>query len=300
MNNRKITFDAALLFLVIQIATCLVTSILYLVGSWLGTYSFHPIGLALVISSSLIFSALFMSFLQARYSTITNLAKKYNRMIKQHYAAIKQEKMEELKVIQNRLNELKEETKHLYFVQNVEISNVHPLAFIVTIQPNFIHGILPEILVNGSVVTKQKLSDNQIMIFCRGILKATDAEIVLTIGTETYTYANPFCISFQNAVSAWQCEGHAKERVIFIELKQDSKISGAFVIPIQLLVNNRIHFEGEGTLTRNILTIPIPTVHKRDCINRDCIVRLKYKVSEKLLLPKPEVFIVNGESVVKN
>ncbi len=214
------------------------------------------------------------------------------------------ERLKEYHKGKDRVLEAKKEVKtSFYMIRNIVPNPECAASFFVEFQTDFIKNVLPEITLLDTKLSIQRISDNTILCFTSGVLRASDEKLNFKSGKHEFSINNPYYhSSYGNQNTKWQCEGHKEERLIFINKECFPNAHVQALYRFDLLISNKVTgtFSGRYIPEENKIVVALwNTVHKKNCLQRECVIQLTEDKRVKIKLPSPEVFSSNYVPVAK-
>ncbi len=202
----------------------------------------------------------------------------------------------EIQTIENNLRTLKSTPVSFAFVPG------RPYIFQLTLAVPATSKEVPSVTVNHQLVTTSHTPTGELLCYGKQAIKidAEKLEIVCHSEKNNVTVPNPYHMHITTENIRWQCEGHTREKRIYIDgscllSAKDPDVHYEF----QLLVNGTTNgiFGGTYDAEKDKLIISIGTVDKQDVVKKECFIRPSFDKKYSIKLPEPEVLSVNFTNI---
>ena len=182
-----------------------------------------------------------------------------------------------------------------YIIESIEPVPSELCVFKITFPLEILTQAPPLVVVNNVLVPIKIIDSKTVLCFVEKVVTATDETMHFSCGESSITLPNPYFMNIQPSAITWQNEGHAHEKVIYVDSSclgvKDPRIHYRF----DLLVNGAFYgtYFGKYHDQKDKLVIDIAGVNKKDCNNKKCIIRPVFDKTLKIELPKPQKLMVD-------
>jgi hypothetical protein len=190
-------------------------------------------------------------------------------------------------------------SKEYYIISDVKPVPGHcgtfKIFFRYPVKSDVAKELVPEVRMHNSLISFIITGKHEITCQLEKHLKADEETFPLMCGGVETLVDNPYCFDLNKATIVWQNEGHVHEKKIFINGDCLSCKVDSLKYAFDFLINgvSKGTFYGVYNESSNQIVVDIAEISKKECKNKNCIIRLSFDKSVSIRLPLPQVLAVN-------